>query len=98
MVDVPPPPKKNNPLNRPRLGPPPKPDTAAINLTTPSDGGYLNFVDLNFKVEPRFHARFRLEAALRKMSMKELMENSFKAFLDVNGGTMEAPRFDLAQG
>ena len=33
--------------------------------------------DLNFKVEPSFHQAFKLEAARRKLSMKELLKASF---------------------
>ncbi len=46
-----------------------------LNLTRPN-------VDLNFKVDPDFHQSFKTEATLRRMSMKELLEASFKAFLE----------------
>ena len=39
-------------------------------------------VDLNFKVDPDFHRAFKTEATVRGMSMKELLEASFKAFLE----------------
>jgi hypothetical protein len=39
-------------------------------------------VDLNFKVDPDFHQSFKTEATIRRMSMKELLEASFKAFLE----------------
>ena len=41
-------------------------------------------VDLNFKVDPDFHQSFKTEATIRRMSMKELLEASFKAFLESN--------------
>ena len=41
-------------------------------------------VDLNFKVGPDFHQAFKTEATIRRMSMKELLEASFKAFLEFN--------------
>ena len=41
-------------------------------------------VDLNFKVDPDFHRAFKTEATVRGMSMKELLEASFKAFLGSN--------------
>jgi len=41
-------------------------------------------VDLNFKVDPDFHQSFKTEATIRRMSMKELLEASFKAFLEFN--------------
>jgi hypothetical protein len=41
-------------------------------------------VDLNFKVDPDFHQSFKTEATVRRMSMKELLEASFKAFLEFN--------------
>lgn len=76
----------------------PTPTFAPDNLSTPSDSGTAGFQDMNFKVNPAFHKRFRLEATLRGMTMKELLEASFKAYLETNGGTMEAPRRDLIPG
>jgi len=64
---------------------------APSHTDTPSDEGYKNFVDLNFKVTAAFHKRFRLEATLRTMSLKDLFGASFQAYLDANGGTMEKP-------
>ncbi len=41
-------------------------------------------VDLNFKVDPDFHKLFKTQAIIRGMTMKELLEASFKAFLEAN--------------
>ncbi len=41
-------------------------------------------VDLNFKVDPDFHRSFKTKATTRGMSMKELLEASFRAFLESN--------------
>jgi len=62
---------------------------APDHLSTPSDGGYRNFVDLGFKVESSFRRRFSIEAALRGLSKKDLLTASFQAYLDANGGTMD---------
>jgi predicted HicB family RNase H-like nuclease len=40
--------------------------------------------DLNFKVEPKFHRNFKLVAALRGMTMKELLEKSFECWVEHN--------------
>jgi hypothetical protein len=32
------------------------------------------WTDLNFKVEPEYHQKFRLMAAIRRQSMKDLLE------------------------
>lgn len=37
---------------------------------------------MNFKVTPAFHREFKIEAALRGMSMKELLEAAFKTYLE----------------
>lgn len=89
MSNVPPPPSR-----KPRLiAPPPAPEQAPENLSKPSDSTTL--ADLNFKVAPAFHRRFKLEALVRGMTMKELLEACFYAYLENNGGTMEKPRPDL---
>lgn len=83
------------PSGRRRLPEPPKPDSAPDNLGTPTDEGFETFQNLNFKVPPAFHRRFRLEATLRQLSMKALLEASFQCYLDTNGGTLTAPKADL---
>jgi hypothetical protein len=50
---------------------------------------------MNFKVSPDFHRRFKLEATLRGRSMKELLEASFKTYLEQHGGSMERPATEL---
>jgi hypothetical protein len=60
--------------------------------------GSAAFVDLNFKVPPRFHRRFRMEASARGLSMKELLVASFQAYLDAHGGTMQHFAEDLMGG
>lgn len=85
---------KLSPPPRTRLAaPPPPPQEAPDNLSTPSNEGALQ--DMNFKVAPRFHRRFKIEAGLRGVSMKELLEASFQTYLEKHGGTMERPRDDL---
>ena len=85
------------PPGRTRLAaPPPPPQEAPDHLSTPSDEGALQ--DMNFKVAPKFHRRFKIEASVRGVSMKELLEASFQAYLKEHGGTMERPREDLIEG
>ena len=69
----------------------PVPDDIADNLSKPSDTGHLSFVDLNFKVSQDMHRRFKLEATLRGLSMKDLLEASFKCYLEAHGGTFNRP-------
>lgn len=85
-----PPPRKSR-----LAAPPPPPQEAPDHLSTPSDESALQ--DLNFKVAPKFHRRFKTEAVLRGMSMKELLEASFQAYLREHGGTTERPREDLIE-
>jgi len=61
----------------------------------PSRTGSASLRDLNFKVDPAFHRRFKLEAVMRSLSMKELLEASFKTYLEQHGGSLEAPCADL---
>lgn len=60
----------------------PKPDEASNNLVTPSSSDATK--DLNFKVAPEFHERFKLEAVSRRMKMKDLLEASFQTFLETH--------------
>jgi hypothetical protein len=64
---------------------------ALHNTGTHGEDGYKDFVDLNFKVTAAFHKRFRLEATLHTMSLKDLLGASFQAYLDTNGGTISRP-------
>jgi hypothetical protein len=96
--------------NKPRPGPPPGdpkpkrqkpmrerlqiniPDAKSIgdNLTKPTD----DIVDLNFKIPESFHRRFKAEATLRGISMRELLESSFKCFTEVHGSTVDKSLFE----
>lgn len=53
----------------------------------PAPGGRL--VDLNFKVNPRYHKRFRVEAALAEMSLKDVMIEAFEEWLAKRGKRLE---------
>jgi len=89
-LDVPPPPRKG------RLGIfAPMLNEASDNLSKPTDSGSTTFIDMNFKVQPDFHRRFKIEATLRGLSMKELLEASFRAYLEQYGGSMERPAKEL---
>jgi transcriptional regulator with XRE-family HTH domain len=48
---------------------------------TAEEGPASSFVDLNFKVSPAFHKRFRVEAAFAELSLKDLMIASFESWL-----------------
>lgn len=41
--------------------------------------------DLNFKVDPSFHRAFKTASAMSGLSMKELLEASLHAWIDVHG-------------
>lgn len=85
-IAVPPPPAKR----KSRLGASaPKASVAVDHLSEPSDSGKMQ--DMNFKVSPSFHKRFRVEASLRGMSMKELLEAMAKFYYEGHGGTLERP-------
>lgn len=51
------------------------------NMSKPNSG----LQDLNFKVEPELHRAFKVVASLRGMSMKDLMEASFRCWLEQYG-------------
>lgn len=59
----------------------PPPTFVPDNLSKSSD----NLQDLNFKVTPDFHRKFKVTATSWGMSMKELLEASFKAWIDQHG-------------
>lgn len=78
---IPPPPKRAG--NRAhQLEDLPKADLKVKdNLSIPNEG----FADLNFKVSPSFHRKFKTTSAHWGMSMKELLEASFKAWQEKIG-------------
>lgn len=78
---VPPPPKKQKPLTQRLQVSAPMPTLVPDNLATPTSGT----MDLNFKVHPDFHREFKSTAAIRGMSMKELLEASFNAWKEKFG-------------
>lgn len=61
-----------------RAAPPSNKETTP-NLHLPSDG----FVDLNFKVQPELRHAFKVYAASRSMTSKELLEHAFKLYTRV---------------
>lgn len=44
--------------------------------------------DLNFKVSPEFHRAFKVQASLRGLSMRELLELSFNEYIKRNPAKM----------
>lgn len=87
MIDDPPPPKRA----KSRL--PAPPPTAPNNIATKSS----ERADLNFKVPPPFHRRFKLEAVHRGLSQVDLLYTMMDAYLEKYGGTMQAPAQELMQ-
>jgi hypothetical protein len=84
-VGVPPPPRSRA---RGLQTPPPAPNEPTVaepNLSKPNSG----IQDMNFKMDPEFHAAFKMIASKRKMAMKEMLEASFRCWVDVNGDEME---------
>ena len=75
---VPPPPRAPN---RGLLMPVPKTEAPTDNLSKPVTA----LQDLNFKMDPDFHRAFKAVATLRGMSMKELLEASFRCWLEHYG-------------
>jgi hypothetical protein len=41
--------------------------------------------DMNFKMDPDFHRAFKATASIRNMAMKELLEASFRCWVDAHG-------------
>lgn len=74
---VPPPPRRG------LMTPPPAPkvEPPTENMQKPNSG----IQDMNFKVDPDFHMAFKLAATRKGMSMKELLEASFRAWLELHG-------------
>lgn len=77
-VNVPPPPGARN---RGIKAPVPVPHQTFDNLSRPNSG----LQDLNFKVSPDFHRAFKLSATMRGIPMKDLLEASFRAWLEIYG-------------
>lgn len=82
---VPPPPKRQKPLTQRLQASAPAPTLAPVNLAQPTAGS----MDMNFKVHPDFHREFKATAAIRGMSMKELLEASFAAWKEKFGTANE---------
>ena len=68
----------------------PTPKDIGDNLTKPTD----DIVDLNFKIPESFHRQFKAEATLRGIFMRELLETSFKCFLEVHGSLTDKSLFN----
>jgi predicted HicB family RNase H-like nuclease len=54
------------------------PEAPSENLTKPDE----KLKDLGFRVDPVFHQQFKIEAAIRGMSMRELLEAAFRSYCD----------------
>lgn len=78
MAKIPPPPRNIASFQTRLPVAPPQPEEAPDNLSVPSSG----IQDMNFKVSVKLHRQFKTEAAMRGMSMKELLEAAFKAYLE----------------
>lgn len=74
---------------RTRLSRPPAPVAPDHIPVKPVIEGHLGFVDLNFKVKPKLHKRFRVEAAFAELSLKDLMIESFETWLKARGKALE---------
>jgi hypothetical protein len=76
-LKVPPPPRRGI------LASPPAPaiEQPLENMAKPNSG----IQDLNFKVDPDFHLAFKLAATMKGMSMKEVLEASFKHWVERYG-------------
>lgn len=83
---VPPPPRSR--VSRGLQAPPPPaaPQTTdAPNLAQANSGAQ----DMNFKMDPAFHRAFKATASMRNMAMKELLEASFRTWVEINGNDVE---------
>lgn len=78
---VPKPPAKGG-MSRLAVAPPAMP---ANNLVEGGSTGDSYAKDLSFKVTPDFHRRFKAEATLRGLSMKDLLEACYAAYVQLNG-------------
>jgi hypothetical protein len=77
----PPPPVAVQAPSPKRLPEVPTPAETPSNLSVSSDG----VRDLNFKVSPEFHLRFKTTATVWGMSMKDLLEASYAAWVEKFG-------------
>ena len=64
----------------------------------PLDGGRATYADLNFKVAPDFHMRFKLEATKRGVSMKELLYAGLEALQEQKDNKADEIIKDLEAG
>ncbi len=68
----------------------PLPLEAPDNLSQPTDEVAMQ--DVNFRVKADLHRQFKMEAAARSMSMRELFEASFICYIETYGArAAEAP-------
>ncbi|MBO1022825.1 hypothetical protein IPV08_22970 [Methylobacterium sp. SD274] len=72
-------PVHDTPVAKKRLSAPPSPKEAPTNLHLFSEG----FVDLNFKVQPELRHAFKVYAASKGMTGKELLESAFELYTRV---------------
>ncbi len=79
---VPPPPSRQR---RGIIAEIPKPDQSENNLSKPNSG----LQDMNFKMDIDFHQEFKMAAVKRKMTMKELLEASFRCWVEHYGDKTE---------
>jgi hypothetical protein len=77
MITPPPPKSKSK-----RVGLPEAPKEAPANLVANTTDGYA---DLGFKVTPEFRQRYKMVSVIQNISMKELMEESFKLYCETHG-------------
>jgi hypothetical protein len=77
-VVVPPPPRGRT---RGILAEVPKPAEAPDNMAKPPGG----IQDMNFKMDADFHLAFKTAATMNKMAMKELLEASFRCWVEQYG-------------
>jgi hypothetical protein len=59
----------------------PTPVAAPDNLSKPNSG----LQDMNFKMSPEFHRAFKITASIRGMAMKDLLEASFRCWVEHYG-------------
>lgn len=80
-ANVPPPPHKQLRGLQAIVHPTPEVEAPPANMQRPNAG----VQDLNFKVDPDFHLAFKMTATTKKMTMKELLEASFRCWLEKYG-------------
>lgn len=82
-LNVPAPPRTR--LNRGLPEAPKANEVQSTNLSTSNTG----LQDMNFKMNADFHRAFKMTAAGRNMAMKEMLEASFRCWVDLNGTEQE---------